>query len=50
MWDESRQDYERIQSADEHHEGSFGHEVLAGGAAFGAFKLFEDHQRSEGWS
>lgn len=29
-------------------EGSFGHELLAGGASFAAFKAFEDHQRSEG--
>jgi len=30
------------------HEGSFGHELIAGGASFAAFKAFEDHQRSEG--
>ncbi|GAB7342972.1 hypothetical protein MBLNU457_g1074t1 [Dothideomycetes sp. NU457] len=29
-------------------EGSFGHELLAGGASFAAFKAFEDHQRAEG--
>jgi hypothetical protein len=27
---------------------SLGHEVLAGGAAFAAMKVFEDRQRKEG--
>lgn len=27
---------------------SLGSEVIAGGAAFGAFKEFEDHRRKEG--
>lgn len=29
-------------------QASFGHELLAGGAAFAGFKAFEDHQRKEG--
>jgi len=32
----------------EPNESSFGHELVAGGAAFAGFKAFEDHQRSEG--
>ncbi|KAF2665725.1 hypothetical protein BT63DRAFT_73908 [Microthyrium microscopicum] len=48
MWGQSEQDYERVQSADQHNEGSFGHEVLAGAGSFAAFKVFEDHQRKEG--
>lgn len=32
----------------EQHEAKFSHELLAGGASFEAFKLFEDRQRSEG--
>ena len=27
---------------------SFGHELVAGGAAFAGFKVFEDRQRAEG--
>jgi len=47
-WGQSEQDYERVQGSDEHHQGSFGHEVLAGAGSFAAFKVFEDHQRKEG--
>lgn len=32
----------------EKHESSFLHEVVAGGAAFEAMKLYEDHQRKKG--
>lgn len=31
-------------------ESSFGHELLAGGASFAAFRAFENHQRAEGMS
>ena len=48
MWGQSEKEYEQVQSSDQHNEGSFGHEVLAGAGAFGAFKLFEDKQRKEG--
>jgi hypothetical protein len=48
-WDESRDDYRRIQNDEvPKNESSFGHELLAGGAAFAGFKAFEDHQRKEG--
>lgn len=30
------------------HEGKFSHEIVAGGAAFAATKMFEDRQRREG--
>ncbi|KAM0802930.1 hypothetical protein BDR22DRAFT_887261 [Usnea florida] len=30
------------------HQAKFSHELLAGGAAFEGFKLYEDHQRKEG--
>ena len=30
------------------HEGSFGHELIGGAAAFEGMKLFEDRQRKEG--
>ena len=30
------------------HEAKFSHELVAGGAAFEGFKLYEDHQRKEG--
>lgn len=30
------------------HEGSFTHELVAGGASFAAAKMFEDRQRREG--
>lgn len=36
------------QDQGDKHEGKFSHELLAGGAAFGAMKLFEDQQRREG--
>jgi hypothetical protein len=48
MWGQSQDDYNTVQNADSPNEGSFGHEVVAGAASFGAFKLFEDHQRKEG--
>lgn len=30
------------------HEGKFSHELVAGGASFAAFKVFEDRQRRNG--
>lgn len=51
MWGQSEDDYQQLQRHDpeqERNQGSFGHEVLAGAGAFGAFKVFEDHQRAEG--
>ena len=46
---ESQDAYNQVQSDDfENHKSSFGHEALAGAASFGAFKVFEDHQRKEG--
>lgn len=43
---DAQQNYNDLQSGN--HESSFGHELLAGGASFAAFKAFEDHQRKEG--
>ncbi|KAF2021227.1 hypothetical protein BU24DRAFT_457224 [Aaosphaeria arxii CBS 175.79] len=50
FWDNSEDAYERVYNNDqfEEHKSSFGHELVAGGAAFAGFKAFEDHQRREG--
>ncbi|RFU25887.1 hypothetical protein B7463_g10454, partial [Scytalidium lignicola] len=45
FWDQSQDDYQQVQ---EHHEGKLSHELVAGAASFGAFKIFEDRQRAEG--
>ncbi|KAF4555104.1 Hypothetical protein D9617_3g021740 [Elsinoe fawcettii] len=45
---ESQDAYNQVYNNDQPNEGSFGHELIAGGAAFAGFKAFEDHQRSEG--
>lgn len=51
-WGESEESYDRVYNNDnfEENKSSFGHEIVAGGAAFAGFKAFEDHQRSEGSS
>ncbi|KAI7618696.1 hypothetical protein KC343_g9007, partial [Hortaea werneckii] len=48
-WGEGQDHYDRVYNQDQgdEHEGRFSHELLAGGAAFGAMKLFEDEQRRE---
>jgi hypothetical protein len=46
--DEGRDNYEQVYNNDQPNEASFGHEVVGGAAAFGAMKVFEDHQRKEG--
>jgi vacuolar-type H+-ATPase subunit B/Vma2 len=33
-----------------HHKAKFGHELVAGGAAFEAMRMFEKHQRKNGSS
>jgi hypothetical protein len=43
---ESEQSYNDVQQSD--NQSSFSHEAIAGAASFGAFKIFEDRQRSEG--
>ena|ERR1700709_190882 len=43
---ESEQSYNDVQQSD--NQSSFGHEMIAGAASFGAFKIFEDRQRKEG--
>ncbi|KAF9691242.1 hypothetical protein EKO04_010805 [Ascochyta lentis] len=50
FWDKSEDSYEQVYNNDnfEENKSSFGHEMIAGGAAFAGFKAFEDHQRSEG--
>lgn len=48
---ESHEQYNQVYDNDgqqQDHQGSLGHEVIAGGASFAAFKAFEDHQRKEG--
>jgi hypothetical protein len=46
---DSEQAYQQVNDDGyEKHEGSFGHEALAGAASFGAFKMFEDRQRDSG--
>jgi hypothetical protein len=45
-WGESEDAYNQVQQGD--NQSSFGHEAIAGAASFGAFKMFEDHQRKEG--
>jgi hypothetical protein len=49
-WGESEQSFDQVYNNDnfEENKSSFGHEVVAGGAAFAGFKAFEDHQRKEG--
>ncbi|KAK8203578.1 hypothetical protein M8818_005225 [Zalaria obscura] len=47
-WGESHDAYNQVYSDDQPNESSFGHELVAGGAAFAGFKAFEDHQRKEG--
>lgn len=45
---ESQDAYNQAYSDDQPNESSLGHEVIAGGASFAAFKMFEDRQRKEG--
>ncbi|GAB7347011.1 hypothetical protein MBLNU459_g3159t1 [Dothideomycetes sp. NU459] len=45
-WGESHDAYNQVYNDD--NQASLGHEVIAGGASFAAFKAFEDHQRAEG--
>ncbi|KAE9983961.1 hypothetical protein BLS_003366 [Venturia inaequalis] len=45
-WGESHDAYNEIQNSD--NKAEFSHELLAGGASFAAFKMFEDRQRKEG--
>lgn len=49
-WGDSENAYEQVYQNDnfEENKSSFGHELVAGGAAFAGFKAFEDHQRKEG--
>lgn len=44
--DDQYQQYNQAMDSGNH--ASLGHEALAGGAAFGAMKIFEDRQRKEG--
>jgi hypothetical protein len=49
MWGESQDAYNQVYNSDQsEHQSSWGHELVAGGAAFAGFKAFEDHQRKEG--
>lgn len=46
--DESRDAYNQTYPEHKSHDPNFGHELLAGGAAFVGMKMFEDHQRKQG--
>ena len=48
--DHGENSYDQVYNNDnfEENKSSFGHELVAGGAAFAGFKAFEDHQRKEG--
>jgi hypothetical protein len=48
--DHNEDRYQQVYENDnfEENKSSFGHELIAGGAAFAGFKAFEDHQRAEG--
>jgi hypothetical protein len=48
--DHGENSYDQVYNNDnfEENKSSFGHEMIAGGAAFAGFKAFEDHQRKEG--
>lgn len=46
--DEARDNYQQTYESDNKAEVS--HELVAGGASFAAFKMFEDRQRKEGKS
>ncbi|KAF2993059.1 hypothetical protein E8E13_000131 [Curvularia kusanoi] len=50
FWDHGENSYDQVYNNDnfEENKSSFGHELIAGGAAFAGFKAFEDHQRNEG--
>ncbi|EAT81580.1 hypothetical protein HBI56_154390 [Parastagonospora nodorum] len=50
FWDKNEDKYQQVYENDnfEENKSSFGHELIAGGAAFAGFKAFEDHQRKEG--
>jgi len=47
-WGDSEDQYNQVQNGQFDNQSSLGHEALAGAASFGAFKIFEDRQRSEG--
>lgn len=47
-WGESHDAYQQCYDGDSPNESSVSHELLAGGASFAAFKMFEDRQRAEG--
>jgi len=48
--DKHEDNYRQVYENDnfEENKSSLGHEVIAGGAAFAGFKMFEDRQRAEG--
>jgi hypothetical protein len=50
--DKNEDNYQQVYENDnfDENKSSFGHEMIAGGAAFAGFKAFEDHQRKEGSS
>ncbi|KAF2455526.1 hypothetical protein BDY21DRAFT_386889 [Lineolata rhizophorae] len=43
---DSHEAYKEVAGSD--NQANFGHELIAGGAAFAGFKAFEDHQRRKG--
>jgi len=48
-WDEAQDSHQQVYGSGGYdNQAKFSHEVVAGGAAFEGFKLYEDHQRKEG--
>ncbi|KAK4895714.1 hypothetical protein LTR27_006195 [Elasticomyces elasticus] len=46
---DGQQNYDQVQNDQgDQNDGSFSHELIAGGASFAAMKVFEDRQRKEG--
>ncbi|ORY67247.1 cipC-like antibiotic response protein [Pseudomassariella vexata] len=46
-FDHAKETHNKVYN-EEHHKAHFGHELVAGGAAFEAMKVFEDRQRKKG--
>ncbi|RDW59210.1 hypothetical protein BP5796_12134 [Coleophoma crateriformis] len=47
-WDQNQEAYDTAYTNGRPNEAKLSHELLAGGAAFAGFKMFEDHQRAQG--
>ncbi|KAF2229232.1 hypothetical protein EV356DRAFT_580971 [Viridothelium virens] len=47
-WGESHDAYQQVYDDNQENKASLSHELIAGGAAFTAFKAFEDDKRKKG--